>query len=60
MHPKEKALEIKNKFYTSGFIDEDEVKEMAHIAVDLIIEEYSKEPDRKSKMYYWLKVKDEI
>ncbi len=58
--PKQKAQEIKERFCDHDFINESEVRWATNVVVDLIIDEWSKEPHSKSKIYYWLKVKNEI
>ena len=56
----ERADEILDKYRKAGYVAESEIKEMAIIAIDMIIEEWGNESGRKAKQNYWRSVKAEI
>jgi len=55
-----KADEILDKYRKAGYVAESEIKEMAIIAIDMIIEEWDNECGRKAKQNYWRSIKAEI
>lgn len=57
---KAKADEILDRYRKAGFMSESEIKEMAIISIDIIIEEWDNESGRKAKQQYWRKLKSEI
>ena len=69
MTPKEKAIELYNKMYETGFkpksvlIRIEQAKECALIAVDEILSELTEIPyglEYLNRLNYWLEVKQEI
>ena len=69
MTPKEKAIELYNKMYETGFkpksvlIRIEQAKECALIAVDEILNELTEIPyglEYLNRLNYWLEVKQEI
>jgi hypothetical protein len=60
--PKEKAVELSNKFYfiSSFFSDLEDAKECALIAVDEILKVVSFYNDTQAEITYWEEVKREI
>jgi hypothetical protein len=63
MTPKEKAQQLRDKFYFETTITElEEAKECALIVVNELIEEYDKffEAISKDRKQYWQKVKKEL
>lgn len=62
MTPKEKAIELSDKFYliSSFFSDLEDTKECALIAVDEILKVVSFYNDTQTEITYWQEVKQEI
>jgi hypothetical protein len=59
MTPKEKAIELRDKFYfNTSLTDLEEIKECSFIAVDEIIKEYY--PQDIKRCQYWNEVKKQI
>ena len=60
MTPKEKAIQLVDKFIAKGYTNKDEIIEMASIGIDLVIDEYDKMDNKLPKIFYWQDVKQEI